>query len=158
MEVVLVTGISLGVAILLNHPMGRSGLFRILLVIPWAIAPVANAVLWKWILNANYGVLNGLLKSLGIISSYHVWLGTPWSALNFLLLVDVWKSVPFIALLMLAGLQRVPSSLYRAAYMDGAGPCKASFTSPCRRSAASSPSRSCCRRSGRCACSTSFSC
>ena len=122
MEVVLVTCMSLGVAILLNHPMGRLGLFRILLVIPWAIAPVANAVLWKWILNANYGVLNGLLKSLGVISYYHVWLGTPWSALNFLLLVDVWKSVPFIALLMLAGLQRVPSSLYRAAYMDGAGP------------------------------------
>jgi multiple sugar transport system permease protein len=121
-EVVLVTLISLGVALLLNHPMGRSGLFRILLIIPWAIAPVANAVLWKWILNANYGVLNGILKSLGIIDYYQVWLGTPFSALNFLLIVDVWKSVPFVALLMLAGLQRVPQSLYRAAYMDGAGP------------------------------------
>jgi len=121
-EVVLVTLISLGVALLLNHPMGRSGLFRILLIIPWAIAPVANAVLWKWILNANYGVLNGILKSLGAIESYQVWLGTPFSALNFLLAVDVWKSVPFVALLMLAGLQRVPQALYRAAYMDGAGP------------------------------------
>jgi ABC-type sugar transport system permease subunit len=121
-EVVLVTLISLGVALLLNHPMGRSGLFRILLIIPWAIAPVANAVLWKWILNANYGVLNGILKSLGIIEYYQVWLGTPFSALNFLLIVDVWKSVPFVVLLMLAGLQRVPQSLYRAAYMDGAGP------------------------------------
>lgn len=122
MEVVLVTLISLGVALLLNHPMGRSGLFRILLIIPWAIAPVANAVLWKWMLNANYGILNGILKSLGIIDTYQVWLGTPFSALNFLLIVDVWKSVPFVALLMLAGLQRVPQSLYRAAYMDGAGP------------------------------------
>lgn len=122
MEVILVTLISLGVALLLNHPMGKSGFFRILLIIPWAIAPVANAVLWKWILNANYGVLNGLLKSLGIIDNYQVWLGSPFSALNFLLIVDVWKSVPFVALLMLAGLQRVPQSLYRAAYMDGAGP------------------------------------
>ncbi|MBZ9677178.1 carbohydrate ABC transporter permease [Mesorhizobium sp. ES1-1] len=122
MEVILVTLISLGVALLLNHPMGKSGFFRILLIIPWAIAPVANAVLWKWILNANYGVLNGILKSLGIIDYYQVWLGTPFSALNFLLIVDVWKSVPFVALLMLAGLQRVPQSLYRAAYMDGAGP------------------------------------
>ena len=122
MEVVSVTAISLGIAVLLNHPVGRSGFFRILLVIPWAIAPVANAVLWKWILNANYGVLNGVLKTLGFIDHYQVWLGTPWSALNFLLLVDVWKSVPFVSLLMLAGLQRVPSSLYRAAYMDGAGP------------------------------------
>lgn len=122
MEVVLVTLVSLGIALLLNHPMGRSGLFRILLIVPWAIAPVANAVLWKWILNANYGVLNGILKSLGIIENYKVWLGAPFSALNFLLIVDVWKSVPFVALLMLAGLQRVPQSLYRAAYMDGAGP------------------------------------
>ena len=65
------------VALLLNHPCGRAGLFRILLIIPWAIAPVANAVLWKWILNANYGVLNALLKSLGLIDHYQVWLGTP---------------------------------------------------------------------------------
>jgi multiple sugar transport system permease protein len=120
-EVVLVVGISLGIALLLNHPLGRSGLFRVLLVVPWAIAPVANAVLWKWILNANYGVLNAVLKGLGLIDIYQVWLGTPFSALNFLLLVDVWKSVPFVALLILAGLQRVPSTLYRAAYMDGAG-------------------------------------
>ena len=127
MEVVLVVGISLLVALILNHPWGRWGFFRILLVVPWAIAPVANAVLWKWILNANYGVLNALLKSLGLISYYKVWLGLPTMALNVLLLVDVWKSVPFIALLMLAGLQRVPSILYRAAYMDGAGPVASFF-------------------------------
>lgn len=119
-EVVLVVALGFCVALLLNHPLGRPGLFRILLVVPWAIAPVANAVLWKWILNANYGVLNGLLQSLGLIDTYQVWLGTPLSALNFLLLVDVWKSVPFVSLLLLAGLQRVPSILYRAAYMDGA--------------------------------------
>ena len=127
LEVVLVTGISLAVALLLNHPWGRAGVFRILLIIPWAIAPVANAVLWKWILNANYGVLNALLKSLGLISHYQVWLGSPAMALNVLLLVDVWKSVPFIALLILAGLQRVPPILYRAAYMDGAGPVASFF-------------------------------
>jgi len=89
---------------------------------------VANAVLWKWILNANYGVLNALLKSLGLISHYQVWLGSPAMALNVLLLVDVWKSVPFVALLILAGLQRVPPILYRAAYMDGAGPVASFFT------------------------------
>ncbi|MEW9310526.1 carbohydrate ABC transporter permease [Labrys neptuniae] len=121
LEVVLVVGIGLGVALLLNHPLGRSGVLRVLLVVPWAIAPVANAVLWKWILNGNYGVLNALLAALGVIDTYKVWLGTPLSALNFLLLADVWKSVPFIALLILAGLQRMPDTLYRAAYMDGAG-------------------------------------
>lgn len=122
MEVILVISISLVVALLLNHPFGRSGFFRVLLVVPWAIAPVANAVPWKWILNANYGILNGVLTSAGLIDGYKVWLGTPFSALNCLLIVDVWKSIPFVALLMLAGLQRVPSALYRAAYMDGAGP------------------------------------
>lgn len=120
MEVILVVAIGLGLALLLNRPEGRSGSLKILLVIPWAIAPVANAVLWKWILNSNYGVLNGLLKSLGLIDNYQVWLGTPFSALNFLLLVDVWKSVPFVTLLLLAGLQRVPGVLHRAAFMDGA--------------------------------------
>jgi multiple sugar transport system permease protein len=120
-EVVLVVTIGLGIALLLNHPLGRWGFFRILLVIPWAIAPVANAVLWKWILNANYGALNGLLKSVGIIDTYQIWLGQAHTALPTLLLIDVWKSVPFVALLLLAGLQRVPSSLYKAAYMDGAG-------------------------------------
>lgn len=119
-EVVLVVSIGLGVALLLNQPYGRSSFFRVLLVIPWAIAPVANAVLWKWILNSNYGILNGLLKSFGLIDNYQIWLGTPFKALNFLLFVDVWKSVPFVTLLLLAGLQRVPGVLHRAAFMDGA--------------------------------------
>jgi multiple sugar transport system permease protein len=119
-EVVLVPLIGLGAALLLNHRFGRFGILRVLLIVPWAIAPVANAVLWKWILNANYGVLNAVLKSLGLIDHYVVWLGQPTRALALLLLVDVWKSVPFIALLFLAGLQRIPKILYRAARLDGA--------------------------------------
>lgn len=119
-EVVLVTGLALGAALLLNHRFGRFGILRVLLIVPWAIAPVANAVLWKWILNANYGVLNAVLKSLGLIDHYIVWLGSPMRALSLLLLVDVWKSVPFIALLFLAGMQRIPKILYRAAVLDGA--------------------------------------
>jgi len=119
-EVVLVVGLGLGVALLLNHPLGQSGFFRVLLIIPWAIAPVANAVLWKWILNSNYGILNAILTELGLIDNYVTWLGTPGRALNMLLLVDVWKSIPFIALLLLAGLQKIPAMLYRAAWLDGA--------------------------------------
>jgi multiple sugar transport system permease protein len=119
-EVVLVCLLGLGAALLLNHRLGRFGILRVFLIIPWAIAPVANAVLWKWILNANYGVLNAILKSLGLIDQYVVWLGSPMRALSLLLIVDVWKSVPFIALLFLAGLQRIPKILYRAAKLDGA--------------------------------------
>jgi multiple sugar transport system permease protein len=119
-EVAGVVGIGLVVAMLLNHPLGRAGFFRVILLIPWALAPVANAVLWRWIYHANYGILNFILKQVGVIDQYRVWLGEPSLALNSLLLADIWKSVPFIALLLLAGLQNVPPILYRAARLDGA--------------------------------------
>jgi multiple sugar transport system permease protein len=119
-EVVAVLAIALLAALLLNHPQGRSGFFRTILLIPWAISPVANAVLWKWILHANYGALNALLRQLGLIDSYVNWLGDPKLALRMMLLADIWKSVPFITLLLLAGLQNVPGYLYRAARIDGA--------------------------------------
>ena len=119
-EVISVIILALLVALMLNHPLGRNAFFRVVLLVPWALAPVANAVLWKWIYNANYGVLNMVLLALGIIDKNVVWLGSPWLALNMILVADVWKAVPFIALLLLAGLQNVPSYLYRAARLDGA--------------------------------------
>lgn len=119
-EVVSVLVLAMIVALLLNHPSGRHSFFRVVLLIPWALSPVANAVLWKWIYNANYGILNYILLSLGIIDKNIVWLGRPWLALNSILVADVWKAIPFIALLLLAGLQNIPSHLYRAARLDGA--------------------------------------
>jgi multiple sugar transport system permease protein len=119
-EVTAVTTLGLLVALLLNHPMGRWSGYRVMLLLPWAIAPVANAVLWKWIYHSNYGILNAILLQLGIIDSNVTWLGNPFGALNMILLVDIWKSTPFIAILLLAALQNIPSSLYRAARMDGA--------------------------------------
>lgn len=119
-EVVAVVGLGLGVAMLMNHPLGRSGFFRVILLIPWALAPVANATLWKWIYNANYGILNVLLVKAGLIPHNLVWLGDSSLALNAMLFADIWKSIPFIALLLLAGLQNVPPILYRAAKLDGA--------------------------------------
>ena len=119
-EVISVLILAILVALLLNHPLGRHSFFRVVLLVPWALAPVANAVLWKWIYNANYGILNYLLLSMGFIDKNVVWLGKPWLALNMILLADVWKAVPFIALLILAGLQNIPPYLYRAARLDGA--------------------------------------
>jgi len=119
-EVITVLLLALIVALLLNHPLGRHAFFRVVLLVPWALAPVANAVLWKWIYNANYGILNYILISLGLVKENVIWLGKPWLALNMILLADVWKAVPFIALLLLAGLQNVPNYLYRAARLDGA--------------------------------------
>ncbi len=119
-EVIVVTFLALIVALLLNHPLGRHAFFRVVLLVPWALAPVANAVLWKWIYNANYGILNQALIGLGIIDRNIIWLGSPVLALNMILLADIWKAVPFIALLLLAGLQNIPSHLYKAARLDGA--------------------------------------
>jgi multiple sugar transport system permease protein len=120
-EVVAVVALSLIVALLLNTPSGRHPFFRVVLLIPWALAPVANAVLWKWIYNANYGVLNALAVQLGIVDHKIVWLGDPFLALNMILVADAWKAIPFISLLLLAGLQNIPGQLYRAARVDGAG-------------------------------------
>jgi ABC-type sugar transport system permease subunit len=120
-EVIAVLVVSLAVALLLDALKGRAGLFVVVLLIPWALAPVANAVLWKWIYNANYGILNAILLQLGLIDQKVVWLGDPFLALNMMLIADAWKAIPFITLLMLAGLQNVPSYLYRAARVDGAG-------------------------------------
>jgi multiple sugar transport system permease protein len=119
-EVLLVLIIALGVALLLNTRAGRNPIYATILLVPWVIAPVANAVLWKWILHANYGALNALLTGFGITDRYVNWLGTPGLALRMLLLADVWKSVPFIALILLAGLQNIPPALYKAAKLDGA--------------------------------------
>ena len=118
-EVVAVVGLGLAMALLLNHPMARSPALRVLLILPWAIAPVANGVLWKWILHANYGIANGILIATGAIERNITWLGSPLLALNSMLLVDIWKSTPFIAILLLAALQGIPKALYRAAAMDG---------------------------------------
>lgn len=123
--VVEVTGVvvlGLLTALLLNHPLASWSGFRVLLLLPWAIAPVANAVLWKWIYHSNYGILNSLLLQLGLIDHNVTWLGDPFRALNMVLLVDIWKSTPFIAILLLAALQNIPKTLYRAARVDGASP------------------------------------
>lgn len=119
-EVMAVILLALLVALMLNHPLGRHAFFRVVLLVPWALSPVANAVLWKWIYNANYGILNQSLLGLGLIKQNIIWLGSPWLALNMILLADVWKAIPFIALLILAGLQNIPSYLYKAARLDGA--------------------------------------
>lgn len=124
-EVAGVVVLGLLTALLLNHPMARWGGFRVMLLLPWAIAPVANAVLWKWIYHSNYGILNTILLQLGIIERNVTWLGDAFQALNMILIVDIWKSTPFIAILLLAALQNIPQSLYRAARMDGAGPWQA---------------------------------
>jgi len=106
----------LGMAIALL--VARAGRVRSLvygaMLVPWAIPTVASARMWEWMYNAEFGVINSLL------GAQINWLGDPLLALHAAIAMDVWKSTPFVALLLLAGLQSIPPDLYRAAAIDGA--------------------------------------
>ena len=118
---VVVLALSLGFAQVLNQKFKGKGLLRAIVIIPWAIPPVVNGHLWKWIFNGDYGALNGLLFQLGIIEEYQYWLNDPFIALNMAVFLFVWRYTPFITILFLGVLQSIPGQLYEAAMVDGAG-------------------------------------
>ncbi len=118
---VMVIVISLAIALVLNRKFPGRGIVRTLVIIPWAIPPVVNGHLWKWIFNGEYGALNGLLFQLGIIDSYQFWLNNPFTALNLAAFTFIWRYTPFIIVLFLGVLQSIPGELYEAARVDGAG-------------------------------------
>jgi multiple sugar transport system permease protein len=111
---------ALGLALLLAQEFRGSAFARTLLLVPWAVPPVVNGIMWRWIYDGNYGALNWILLKLGVISEAKLWLGTPESALNAVVFAELWKLLPFITLIILASLQGIPRNLYRAARVDGA--------------------------------------
>ena len=121
MATVVVLALSLAFAQVLNQKFKGKGLLRAIVIIPWAIPPVVNGHLWKWIFNGDYGALNGLLFQLGIIDDYQFWLNDPNIALNMAVFLFVWRYTPFITILFLGVLQSIPAQLYEAAMVDGAG-------------------------------------
>jgi multiple sugar transport system permease protein len=108
------------VALLLNQNFKARAVVRVLLIVPLALPTVVNAIMWRWIDNPEFGVLNALLNQLHLIPEYRSWLGDPSSAMNMIILADVWKNYPIVALVALAALQLVPKELYEAASIDGA--------------------------------------
>ncbi len=112
--------LGLAVAQLINSHMPGWRFLRISLIIPWAIPTIVNGTMWRWIYNADYGALNGILLKLGLIEKYVPWLIYPGKALNLVILADVWHSVPFIALILQAALATLPVELEEAAAVDGA--------------------------------------
>ncbi len=109
--------LAMPLALLMNRAFPGRGLLRASVLIPWAIPTVVAAKLWAWMYNPDFGLLNQLWPGRDVN-----WLGTPGLALHAAILVDVWKTTPFVALLLLAGLQGIPQDLYKAARVDGAGP------------------------------------
>jgi ABC-type sugar transport system permease subunit len=112
--------LGLGIALLIHaRPIGWQFL-RASLIIPWAVPTIVNGAIWRWIYNADYGALNGLLYSLGIIEKYQTWLTQPFLAMNLVIVADVWHSVPFIALILQAALTTIPYEIEEASMIDGA--------------------------------------
>jgi trehalose/maltose transport system permease protein len=121
-SVSLETLFGLGVALLLNHPSRLRTALRACVLVPWAIPTVVSAKMWGWMLHDQFGVVNHYLLKLGVLSAPVAWTADPlWSLLS-VVAVDVWKTTPFMALLILAALQTVPGDCYEAAAVDGVPP------------------------------------
>lgn len=124
LSVSLETVLGLIVALVLNAEFKGRGLVRAAILIPWAIPTIVSARMWSWMLNDQFGILNDMMLSLGLISQKIAWTANPETAMTAVLIVDVWKTTPFMALLILAGLQMVPKDMYEAAKVDGIHPVK----------------------------------
>lgn len=109
------------VALVIHSNFKGRGLLRTAMLIPWAIPTVVSAQMWKWMYNDVFGVINDLLVTrLGLLQTKIAWLADANIALPAIIAVDVWKTTPFMALLILAGLQVIPGDVYEAATVDGA--------------------------------------
>jgi trehalose/maltose transport system permease protein len=94
---------------------------RAAMLVPWAIPTVVSAQMWKWMYHDIYGVINDLLvNKLHLLASNIAWVADPATSIPAIAAVDIWKTTPFVALLLLAGLQVIPSDIYEAANVDGA--------------------------------------
>ena len=110
------------IALVVNSHFRGRGLMRAVMLVPWAIPTVVAAKMWQWMLDDTFGVINDLGVRLHILSHSHAWISDPSTALASVSAVDIWKTTPFVALLLLAGLQVIPGDLYEAASVDGASP------------------------------------
>ncbi len=113
--------LGIAVALLLNQKLRGRLFLRVIIILPWAVPTIVNAVAWRLIYHPDYGALNSLLLQLGLIDEYTSWLGDPDWALNMVILADVWKNFPLVAYIALAALQTIPSDLLKAASIEGAG-------------------------------------
>lgn len=113
--------LGLGIALLLNEKFPGRSIVRTLVILPWMLPPVVNGFLWGWILNGEYGALNGLLYQVGLIDRYQFWLRDPTAQLTWVAIVQTWTRFAFPMIILLAGLQSIPPDLYDAAKVDGAG-------------------------------------
>lgn len=118
------TVFGLMIALVLNAEFKGRGLVRAAILIPWAIPTIVSAKMWAWMLNDQFGIINDILINLGFIERGIAWTASIDTAMTAVLIVDIWKTTPFMALLCLAGLQMIPRDIYEAAKIDGIHPLK----------------------------------
>jgi len=118
------TVLGLMVALVLHQNFKGRGWVRAAILIPWAIPTIVSARMWGWMLNDQFGIINDMLLSVGLIDRKIAWTATADTAMYAVLVVDIWKTTPFMALLCLAGLQMIPRDIYEAAKVDGIHPLK----------------------------------
>ncbi|MEA5500902.1 carbohydrate ABC transporter permease [Limnoraphis robusta] len=114
--------LGMGIALILNQSFRGRGFVRTSALIPWALPTAVMGLAWAWIFNGQYGVVNDLLQRLGLMETSITWLGDPTRAMFALIVAEVWKTTPFISILLLAGLQSISMDLYEAHSIDGATP------------------------------------
>ncbi|MFI6502565.1 carbohydrate ABC transporter permease [Nonomuraea typhae] len=113
-------GLGLGLAVLLHRKLRFRSVYRVLLILPWAIPAFVAAFIWRYLFNSDYGVINAMLEAAGFGAVG--WLNDPFTARIAVIAVNVWLGVPFMMVAMLGGLQSIPKELYEAAEVDGATP------------------------------------
>ncbi|NLZ51561.1 MAG: sugar ABC transporter permease [Thermoanaerobacteraceae bacterium] len=108
-------------ALLLNRKFKGRGIVRSVILIPWVTPGVLIGLMWRWMYDGNYGVINDILSKLHIIDNFIPWLSSSDTSMASVIITIIWQGVPFFAIMLLAGLQAIPQELYEAAYVDGAG-------------------------------------
>jgi len=126
-SVLLELVLGMAIALILHQAYKGRSLVRTVALLPWALPTALIGLAWTWIFNDQFGVWNDILIRLGIIQTGVNWLGNPITAMMAVIAADVWKTTPFISILLLAGLQSIPTELYEAYAIDGATPWQ-SFT------------------------------
>ncbi|MEK4881376.1 MULTISPECIES: carbohydrate ABC transporter permease [Paenibacillus] len=127
-EVALQLVFGLGVALLLNQAFRFRGVIRSLVLIPWAVSGVLTTMLWSLMYNQHIGVINDLLKRLGIIHENIAWLSNTHTVFGSVVLAELWRGIPFFAVALLASLQSIPKEVYESCEVDGCGKARKLFS------------------------------
>jgi ABC-type sugar transport system permease subunit len=120
--VALELGGGLALALVLNRIVRGRGLVRTAVLLPWAVPTVVGALVWRFMFESPAGIVNGVLIASGLVTTPPTWFADPVAAWLPLCLADIWKTTPFVAVILLAGLQGIDRALYESAQVDGAGP------------------------------------